>query len=202
MRNVLAANRWAGVKLLTPAASVNLACIDHALYVSSDSGLSENMKYRFMTGQLASPGADRPFNWSVVVSTGPLSLPQNGRQRVAFAFVAADDSAAYLDACQACQQWYDANVGVEEPGLKLQAAGLMLEAYPNPATSAVNVRFSTLLPAPTSLDIYSSAGRLVRSVAIRQSPLVIRTSDLPSGIYHVRLVSGTRVLSQRVAVVR
>jgi len=206
MRNALSRSRWCGVKLLTHDATAKLECIDHGRYVYPDSGLSEDMKYRIMAGALGTPGSDRPYNWSVAVSTGPLSLPQDGDIRVAFAFVAAEDSATYLDACQRAQEWYDANTGVAEPSVKPQAASFRLEAFPNPATDLVHVRLSSPLASTSSLRLYNSAGRLVKTIAVRQSPtassFVLRTSSLPAGIYHLRLTSGDQTLSRRVAIVR
>jgi hypothetical protein len=203
MRNGITQSRWCGVKLLTHDAAAKLACIDHGLYVYSDSGLNENMKYRIMTGQLGTSGSDRPFNWSVAVSTGPLSMPLDGDVRVAFAFVAAGDSATYLDACRRAQEWYDANVGVAEPSLKPQATGLKLEAYPNPATNAVNLHLSTPLAVPASLRMYDTQGRLVHSsFGIRTSSFRLDLRSMPAGIYYLRLTSGDKTVSRRVAIVR
>jgi len=206
MRNVLTTNRWCGVKLLTAGAGAHLACIDHERYVYPDSGLSEDMKYRIMAGQLGAAGSDRPFNWSVAVSTGPLSLPQGGSQRVAVAFVAADDSAGYLDACRRSQEWYDANVGLaEEQSLKLQASSLKLEAYPNPASNLLHVRLSSPLLTPYSLRVYDTQGRLATSqsaICNLKSEIALDLRALPSGIYLIRLTSGDKTLTQRVAIVR
>ena len=204
MRNALSRNRWCGVKLLTHEAAAKLRCIDHDRYVYPDSGLNESMKYRIMTGQLGSKVSDRPYNWSVAVSTGPLSLPTGGDKRVAFAFVAAQDSATYLDACQRVQDWYDANLGVnEERSPRLQAANPMLEAFPNPATNSVNIQFSTPLSGPSSLRIYDTQGRLVHSsLGPRVSPFRLDLRSMPAGVYYLRLESLDRILSQRVAIVR
>ncbi|MBM3331094.1 T9SS type A sorting domain-containing protein [candidate division WOR-3 bacterium] len=203
MRNVLSRNRWCGVKLLTHEAAARLACIDHGRYVDSDSGLSNDMKYRIMTGSLGTQGSDRPYNWSIAVSTGPLGLPQGGDRRVALAFVAAGDSATYLDACQRAQDWYDANVGVAEPDPKPQASSYRLEAYPNPATNAVNIRFSTPLSGPSSLRVYDAQGRLVHSTfEQRPSPFRLDLRSMPAGVYYLRMTSGDQTLSRRVAIVR
>jgi len=202
MRNALSRNRWCGVKLLTHDATARLACIDHALYVYPDSGVSEDMKYRIMTGQLGETASDRPYNWSVAVSTGPLSLPQDGDARVAFAFVATTDSATYLDACQRAQDWYDAHTGVAEPSLQPQAADLRLEAFPNPTRKTINIRLSSPLTAPALLHVYDAQGRLVSSDAVCHSSFALRTSNLPAGVYQLRLTAGDRTVSQRVAVVR
>jgi hypothetical protein len=203
MRNALSRNRWCGVKLLTHEAAAHLACIDNERYVYPDSGLSEDMKYRIMTGQLGTQASDRPYNWSVSVSTGPLDLPQGGDRRVAFAFVAATDSATYLDACQRAQDWYDAKTDVaEEQTLVLPSPCLKLEALPNPATNAISIRFSAPLNSPSSLVLFNSAGQLVLSSRISSSSLVLPTSSLPAGIYYLRLAYGDQNLSRRVAIVR
>ncbi len=207
MRNALSRNRWVGTKLLTHEAAARLECIDHERYVYPDSGLSEDMKYRIMTGQLGSQCSDHPYNWSVAVSTGPLSLPVSGDIRVAFAFVAAADSETYLDACQRAQDWYDAHVGIREAaGAALNPSRITLAAFPNPATNSLNIRFASPLRSPYSLRLYDVQGRLVRTIANRQSPAanscVLRTSSLPAGVYCLRLTSGDETVSQRVAIVR
>ena len=204
MRNALTKSRWCGVKLLTHDAAAKLECIDNERYVYSDSGLSEDMKYRIMSGQLGVRGSDQFSNWSVAVSTGPLNLAQGGSQRVAFAFVAAADSETYLDACRRSQEWYDANVGVaEEQSLKPRTRGLRLEAYPNPATNSINIRFSTSLSSPSSLRIYDVQGRLIHSsLGLRASSFRLDLRSIPAGVYYLRLKSGDQTLSRRLTIVR
>jgi len=203
MRNVLSRSRWVGVKLLTHEAAAKLRCIDHDRYVYPDSGLSEDMKYRIMTGELGTLGSDRPYNWSVAVSTGPLSLPQDGEMRVAFAFVAAADSATYLDACRRVQDWYDTHAGVAEGSPRLQAAGFKLKAFPNPATNTLNIRFSSRLSSTFSLRLYDVQGRLVHSsFGLRNSPFRLDLRSMPAGVYQLRLTSGAETVTHRVAIVR
>jgi hypothetical protein len=76
MRNVLTDEKFCGVKLLYPQGSGHVTCIDHALYVYPDSGMSEDMKLRALGGALGSSSSDRPFNWSVAVGTGPFGRRQ------------------------------------------------------------------------------------------------------------------------------
>jgi hypothetical protein len=132
-----------------------------------------------------------------------LNLPQGEDTRVAFAFVATADSASYLDACQRAQDWYDANTGVAESSLKPQVENLRLEAFPNPATNVLSLYLSTSLAAPASLRMYDTQGRLVHSsFGIRTSTLHLDLQSTPAGIYYLRLTSGDKTVSQRVAVVR
>jgi hypothetical protein len=181
LRNVQAPGRWCGVKLLAAEGQARLACIDHARYVNPDSGLTDNMKFRILSGQLGSASSDRPFDWSVSVAAGPLSLPTNGRQRLAFALVAAEDSTAYLDACARAQDWYNANVGIAQPTAP--------EAR-NQVTAASVVRGVLLIPSTGAIGEWSgvlldAAGR--RVVELRPGPNDI--SRLAAGVYFVRSTS-------------
>jgi hypothetical protein len=193
MRNIGSGSRFCGVKLLTPVTTTHLECIDHGRYVNPDSGLSENMKYRIMTGQLGASSSDRPYNWSVAIATGPLSLPHNGRQRVAFGLVAAADSAAYLDACRACQEWYDANVGVEEN---------RASASTRPQNIASVARSTLFLPVAhvvhSSYTLFDVTGQRVAEL----KPGANSVSYLPAGIYLLRLASSDSDAVYRVTFVR
>lgn len=205
MRNALTQSRWCGVKLLTHDAAARLECVDNERYIGSDSGLSENMKYRIMAGQLGVLHSGNFSNWSIAVSTGPLSLPQDSTRRVAFAFVAESDSSNYLDACRRVQEWYDAHTGIQEEQASstLSPSRLTLMAFPNPSRNSINIRCSAPLSAPSTLRIYDTGGRLVYSTSgIRTSSFVLRTSSLPAGVYHLRLTSGDKTLSRRITVVR
>ncbi|MFO7649878.1 MAG: C25 family cysteine peptidase [bacterium] len=193
MRSIQAIDRWCGVKLLDADGAARLACIDHARYVNPDSGLTDNMKFRLLSGGLGSASSDRPYDWSVVVAAGPLSLPSGGRQRVAFALVAAPDSAAYFDACRRAQDWYDANVGVQEhtprnaqrptPNATVARGVLYLPG------SSFGLRHSTLVDA---------SGRQV--LDLRSGPNDV--SHLPAGVYFVRSAAPVGAVIRAVRLVR
>jgi hypothetical protein len=193
MRSISLADRYCGVKLLTVTAAVHVKCIDHGVYVNPDSGLSENMKYRIMTGQLGESRSDRPYNWSVAVTTGPLSLPPGGGQRVAFALVAAGDSVAYLDACRDCQAWYDTNVGVQEPWTPAAAAGAL------PATVVRGWMFVPDAAAGQKMSgaLFGTAGRKVMDIL----PGANDVRRLPAGVYLLRQSSASGSSVRRVTIV-
>jgi hypothetical protein len=193
MRSVSIGNRYVGVKLLSAGAPSYLECIDHGRYVYPDSGLSEDMKYRVMAGRLGTSGSDRPYNWSIAASTGPLDLGVGATRRVAFAFVGAPDSLSYLDACRECQQWYDANVGVEER----QGPA----AYASRPMASI-IRGRLLLPASrvgreASGVLYGITGRKVAELR----PGANDISRLPAGVYLLRLTTEGSTASHRVTLV-
>ena len=191
-RNVGIPDRVAGVKLLYPSVSSHEAVIDHSVYVYPDSGLTEDMKYRILSGSLGVPSSDRPYNWSVSVSTGPFDLACGDTQRLAFAVIGASDSAAYLQACEACQQWFDNNSGVLEPSSPASSSDpLSLSVAPNPFVRAVTIRLSEAVRGPVSVRAFNTAGRMVADV-YRGTPepgqmVSWLPRNLPAGVYVLKL---------------
>lgn len=206
MRNVTLPDRVAGVKLLAPTAPAYLACVDHALYVYPDSGMTELMKYRILTGQLGSANSDRPFNWSVCVATGPFDIPGNGgRQRVALALVAAQDSSSYHDACRACQVWYDTHVGIADVELT-QHSPSAVGISPNPFRRTLHIRPNIAIPTRISIRAYNHAGRLLSTIydgAIEpNTTLTWNPDNISAGVYFVRLEGQGVSESHRVILTR
>ncbi len=206
MRSVMPTSPFCGVKLLYPDLPCNLAVIDHDRYVYPDSGFSESMKYRCLKGELGGAASDRAYNWSVSVGTGPFNLaPGGGRQRVAFAFVAAEDSVGYLTACAASQQWFNDNVGIKEPGQALPRA-TDLTVYPNPFARNVTIRFNRAPAGPVRIRAYDASGRFV--ARLHDGPLTSGSTvtwnprNLPAGVYILRVADERDVAYQRVTLAR
>ncbi|MEO0073444.1 MAG: C25 family cysteine peptidase [candidate division WOR-3 bacterium] len=209
MRSLTVPNRVAGIKLIAPTAPAHLACIDHARYVYPDTGLSEQMKYRFLAGELGSTSSDRPFNWSVSVATGPFNIsPNGGRQRVALALVAAEDSVSYHDACRACQDWYDAHVGImDTAAMYARRSPYATRVMPNPFRHALCITWQE--PAngtPVSIRAYSSAGQFLTTIheGIPEPEMnfVWRPSNLATGVYFIKVEGRHGIETHRVVLSR
>lgn len=74
------------------------------------------------------------------------------------------------------------------------ASGCRLSITPNPCNRYADLLLSSPLPAPYSLHVYDTSGRLVSSQPVRDPSVVIRTSSFPDGVYVARVVSGLRCL--------
>lgn len=205
MRNINS-GRHCGVQLLYPSLPHHLACLAHDRYIYPDSGLSEDMKYRCLKGELGVAASDRPYNWSVSIGTGPFELAaEGGRRRVAFGFIAAEDSAGFADACQRCQEWFELNVGVLEPAAD-PAPRPGLAALPPLVRGTCRIRLAPGLSGRVRATLFDASGRRAADVYDGPAPesgtLDLDAGRLAAGVYLLRLSAGGREELLRVTLVR
>jgi hypothetical protein len=73
-----------------------------------------------------------------------------------------------------------------------------LNAYPNPVTSTMNVIFNGSTNPDTKIDIYDAVGKLVISQPITSAAnYQLNLSDLPRGIYMLKLVDNSKVIQSK-----
>ncbi|MGQ9707920.1 MAG: C25 family cysteine peptidase [bacterium] len=205
MRNVNSPNRYLGIKLLYPQTRANLTCIDHSRYVYPDSAMTEDMKFRLLTGTLGLARADRPYNWSISVAAGPFALPGNsGRQRIAFAFIGAPDSASYLTTCQVAQDWFNANVGIsDKTACASNRTKPNISIAPNPFTKSTTIHYQLPAATPVRITAFDITGRTVATLLESKQTagnhqLIWRPEDLAHGIYFIKIQTASSRLISRV----
>jgi hypothetical protein len=62
-----------------------------------------------------------------------------------------------------------------------------IDVYPNPASSHINIVFSDIIQTPQSIHVYNSIGEIVYSGSITNKFETISISDLPSGLYLLKI---------------
>lgn len=114
---------------------------------------------------------------------------------VRFTFLSVGGNPFYLD-----------RVRIEDPAAPLAThdetlARYALEAYPNPATGELRLRYPAPGPAPTGLRLYDALGRQVRAFAAPARPdEALSLRDLAAGVYVLRGELAGHPVSCRVAV--
>lgn len=76
---------------------------------------------------------------------------------------------------------------------------------PNPAIERTRIPFTLMTRTQTKLDLYDATGRLIRALADEDFPagawsVDLQTSDLPAGLYFVRMIAGDRVMATQMIV--
>ena len=72
--------------------------------------------------------------------------------------------------------------------------------YPNPSTGIVSLQFDNIIYSDSELEVYNALGTLVYSEKINQKgsfTLLHNFTNLPAGIYYLRLLSGNKLMIQR-----
>lgn len=206
-----------GVRLLSPTGPplvpANLTLIDNPTFVWPTACIPDADKYAFLAASdphHIQPEGGLPSDYGSLVSFGPFPLAPQQTQDVAFAIVGGvslDDLRA--NALRAEERYAEGSASVV-PGTARPAPAL--SCVPNPFSGRTSVRFNLGRPAGIQLGVYDVAGRLVRSLAdgwqqagtgvIAWDGLQTDGTRAPSGIYFVRLHSGTRERATRVMRIR
>jgi hypothetical protein len=71
--------------------------------------------------------------------------------------------------------------------------------YPNPANTAISVQTGGVA---ATIEIYDITGRVVKNVTPNGSVSTIETSELPAGVYFVRVTNGSNVSTQKLTITR
>ncbi|MDX1438996.1 MAG: choice-of-anchor B family protein, partial [Rubricoccaceae bacterium] len=93
-----------------------------------------------------------------------------------------------------------------EPGATSNE-NMLVSVYPNPSTGEVRVRYELGEAMHSRLAVYDLLGREIASLADGEQQagthiLPFETTDLPSGVYVIRLDAGGRTETQRLSLVR
>ncbi len=209
MRHINFPGQVVGVKLLYPQTTAHLTCIDHGRYIYPDSGFTDNMKLRTLKGLLGVPATDRPYNWSISVATGPFDIPGNlGRQRLAFAFIAAPDSEGFNTSCTAIQEWFDANVAInEKTDLTGHGGYINLSILPSLFTTRTTIRYHLPGPAPVRITAFDITGRIIATIIDRYQPagtyeIKWQPHILNPGVYFIKLQTYNTAIIKRIIFMR
>lgn len=76
-------------------------------------------------------------------------------------------------------------------------------AYPNPATSVVNISYTLNKESDVSINVYDIMGNMVKNVVPERNfqsnqTVSIATSDLSSGVYFVRVSANNEVITKKI----
>ncbi|UCG42212.1 MAG: T9SS type A sorting domain-containing protein [candidate division WOR-3 bacterium] len=204
MRQPSTQNPCVGIKVLDPPSFANLTAVDHARYVyPTDSCMSDNQKYRILNGGISARNSDRPYDWSVATSVGPVSLPAGGTQRVAFAILGGSSEAAFDASADSAQSWYDDNSAVfEETGVKLLQPADVVTCVPNPFSNSVRVSCQVRVAGQVTVRVFDISGRAVATLVDRPVPAgrvdaVWNPKALANGVYLLKVTLPDQTLTEK-----
>ena len=106
---------------------------------------------------------------------------------------ASSSSAMYLTTDEFRAGEYTIAVGIDPTNVTTNVKMPELSVFPNPASASLTIELSDSYDTKTTTGLlYDAQGKLVRSFLIQGSYHELNTSDLPSGIYILKVSDGKR----------
>jgi hypothetical protein len=206
---------YTAVQVLDPGGRTvpvaNLTLVHNPTYVWPNQYVLDPDKWAFLSA--ADPEhvlteSFQPDDYSVLASVGPLALGPGESQEVAFAVVAGMGLDALLEHALVAQMTYlDGVADVEDP--TQPAVVRLLPPQPHPVVSRTTVRFVLAERQRVRLSVHDARGRRVGTLvdgdraagshALTWDP---RASNLPAGVYFLRLETASGVWARKVVVAR
>lgn len=151
-----------------------------------------------------------------LINTGPFSMASGDTQVVTYVYDCERGSNQNLSVCQVkdalqriASYYYDCSgtIGIEPIGNTIPQNYSLAQNYPNPFNPETSIKFSIPEGNFTSLKIYDILGKevavLVNGELIPGNYSISYTaSELPSGIYFYRLISGNFAGSKKMMLIR
>jgi len=181
-----------GIRLLEPYTARNLSAINHALYVTPSSMMSEVVKDSFLTGKKKVPMSSSTTNWSIIASAGPFNIPVGQYVRVAYAIVGGNDTTNAKVNSDSAQSWWDRFVGVNAEAQKPTIPNsMMINIIPNPATREIKLRYQSIKREAVAINFYDISGRLVQNIyrgeLQGEGYLNYHPLKLATGVYFIKI---------------
>jgi hypothetical protein len=100
-----------------------------------------------------------------------------------------------------------ATIGIQQVSTEIPKEFILKQNYPNPFNPSTNIEFSIPKSAYTTLKIYDLTGKLVRTLAEQQLSSGVYSanwdaSDVSSGFYIYRIVSGNYSMSRKMILIK
>uniref|UniRef100_A0A7C6EFT5 T9SS type A sorting domain-containing protein n=1 Tax=candidate division WOR-3 bacterium TaxID=2052148 RepID=A0A7C6EFT5_UNCW3 len=184
-----------GIRILEPKLARNLSAINHSLYVTPSSMMSEVVKDSFLTGKKKVPSSTSTTNWSIIASTGPFNIPPGGYYRVAYAIVGGNDTTNAKVNSDSAQSWWDRFVGVEEMQVS-KYPGQSIAIIPNPTPGRINLYYTLERSQTVTFDLYDYTGRFIDRIYNGQLKgsgyFNYNVKGLPNGVYFIKIEKGAQ----------
>ena len=195
---------YVGVAILDPPRStpaVNLALIDHDLYVYPDTGLPDNIQIQFMDGTIQNPSSNRPDDWSTCNSAGPFTLGSGDTAIAAFVIIGGDNLGDLQANADTAYNRYWNWPGVEE----MPSPALVTDIKVYPVISRgrpYTLQYGFVSETSVRIKVYDALGRLVKNknygMLNGSGDLLLNLKSLAQGIYFVKVEAGNKTSTSKI----
>jgi hypothetical protein len=196
VEDVYVTQGFAGVRVLTPMGDPALAVINNPTFVHPNLQISDDNKWRIMSGSLDTVVGDVDDDYSTLAGTGSFDLAPGETVQVAFAVVygsSLEDLQANADLAAA----RNASIPTGVEGTPVRNAFALGQNTPNPFNPVTSIHFELARSGPARLTVLDARGRVVRvltegtqgagSHVVRWDGVDQSGDRVSSGVYFYRL---------------
>lgn len=203
---------YAGVKLLSKVAPVNMYAIDNDTTGKGGINVARSFtrlqKFTTLSTMRTGAGLTGAGNDVLqVVSTGPITLKAGDSVEVAFAMLAGDNVADLQTSAINAQSKYDTSILLSTQPANFRTTDCEMRIFPNPTAGLVSVSFSIAQSSRIDLRLFNLVGQELATVV--NAELVqgnhrfsFDTEKLNPGIYYLQLNTGGNALTQKLVVAK
>ena len=207
-----------GITLLgtsSPLDSIRLVFRWYDLNMHPGPGTIDSMIYKWMSCDSSASCFDSNQSLTALSDTriylgiSGFTLHPRNAVKLYYAIVSGTSIAEMLDNVRRAQAVYDSTlvVGVEDRPEIMRHSFVLYQNYPNPFNPTTVIRFKLPEKGFTTLSIYDVLGREVSRLVneVRQSgeyKIWWDASNLPSGVYFYRVLSGTFIQTKKLLFIR
>jgi PKD repeat protein len=83
-------------------------------------------------------------------------------------------------------------------GISENQSNSYLGIYPNPASASITIELTSYFTKNTFAEIYSMQGKLLKHISMQQEQTQVNISDLPSGVYIVKVSDNSGIAVKRI----
>lgn len=175
-------------------------------------GYTDIGKWEDLSGGVRNTVPSEPGDYSHVLGVGPFDIPAGDTVRVGYAVIGGSSWAGLQAASDAAERKWNFITSVDSSDeLKPFVFGLE-RAYPNPFNGGTVIRYSLAEPGPVRIAVMDVRGRETAVLLDGTRPagryearwdgLASSGAPAPSGVYLVRLTSGSSVQTRKILLVR
>lgn len=189
--------KYAGIRLLTSNALPHFYALDNINAgnggVDITNGFTTKEKYQCLSQQRLSAGTGGSGNdVSNSMSAGPITLAPGQSITLAFALLAGDSLPDLINSANQAQAAYN---GVPT-GISAAYNDADLSIYPNPAQDMIYLHTGST--ERFELKLMALDGKLLKAVWLNGPQASLDLSDLPEGLYIVKLQSDLRTATRKI----
>ncbi|MBN2543557.1 S8 family peptidase [bacterium] len=198
---------YVGLVGLSPLARGSM--VENAVYVyPTDGGMGwdDTVKYNFMDGTFSDNSGSPDDDWSMIIVSGPFTLPPAAHERIGYAIVAGDNLLDFQSNAGAARTRWSA-VNVEQQPVSIPEKTRLFNCFPNPFNGITTISYYIEETGKVNFTFYDITGKTIETKTLTHGEpgkysFVFNADELPSGVYFYTMKTREKVITKSMILIK